>query len=221
MSNIPTYLVIHHTASSRISNPNQFNATNNYHKERGFTQSRLGFYVGYHWEINAKGEAVRAREDDEVGCHCKEQSMNYKSIGIALDGNFDIEDPTNEQKAMLLQLIRSYQVKFNIPNDHVVPHRYFATAEEKNDTQWKTFTGKKPYKSCWGSRLPDDIIKYLNPPKPMNELTPSDWAKDQWQWLLDNGIVSATTNPRDINPMTPERIGVFLKNYHDKFNNSK
>lgn len=161
-TNKPQWLIIHHSAVSFLKNPNQWPATNTNHKQRFNFKARNGEYGGYHWEISAKGELHKFRDDDEIGAHCKEKEMNFKSIGICLDVNGDIEEPTKEQKQALLTFISEKQGKYQIPDKNVVPHRFFATGILPLTTpNWKTFTGKEPYKSCWGKLLPDDIISYL------------------------------------------------------------
>lgn len=170
--NTPQWVIVHHSAISYTKNSDQWKATNQNHKERFNFPARNGEYGGYHLELNAKGEVHRFRQDDEVGAHCKEQRMNFKSIGICLDMNGDVEEPTMEQKKALLHLITEYQEKYHIPDDHVVPHRYFAGPGTLKGN-YKTFTGKPPYKSCWGSKLPDDIINYLKPFASMPSETPA------------------------------------------------
>lgn len=150
-NNEKTTIIVHHTASPYAGNPDQFNATNRYHRERfADVASKLGYFVGYTYEIAKDGTVHQARNEDEQTVAVKEQSMNFKGISICLDGEFDkLELPTDEQCKALLKLIREVQGRWNIPDSRVFPHRHFAV------------TKGKPYKMCWGARLPDDIIGYL------------------------------------------------------------
>jgi len=127
--NKPKAVIVHHSAISRFKNPDQFTAINNYHKRLwgNAVRSVLGFYGGYHYQISSNGIVRKYREEYEVGAHTKEKGMNYKSIGICLDGNFDIEEPSKEQKKALLDLIGTLQVRHNIPDSNVEPHRNYAT----------------------------------------------------------------------------------------------
>ncbi len=163
--NQKTTIIIHHTASPYSSNPDQFNATNNYHKERfQDIPSRLGYYVGYTYEISKNGTIHQARNEDEQTVAVKEQSMNFKGISICLDGEFDkLELPTDEQCKSLLQLIREVQARWNIPDSQVFPHRHFAIGPNG-----------KPYKMCFGARLPDNIISYLE----SRTAPPTVWDKE-------------------------------------------
>lgn len=207
------WLVIHHTAVSRAKNPDQWKATNAEHFKRFNFPARNGDYGGYHIEIAANGNMHRFRDDDEVGAHCKEKQMNYKSIGICLDGNFDMEEPTIEQQRALLTLISEYQEKYHIPDENVVPHRYFATGIANNDTAWKTATGKKPYKTCWGSKLPDDIIGYLK--QSTNELPPitGHWSDPFLAFMTEKGYIKDRKNP-DL-PVSWGELGVVIKRFYD------
>ena len=47
-----------------------------WHKERGFDK------IGYHFVVLLDGSYQRGRADDEVGAHCTQQKMNFRSIGI-------------------------------------------------------------------------------------------------------------------------------------------
>ncbi len=150
-NNQKTHIIVHHTAVSYDKNPDQFKATNSYHKTTfKDIPSALGYYAGYTYEIAKNGTVYKARYEDEQTVAVKEQLMNFKGISICLDGEFDTKElPTDEQCKALLNLIRSVQERWNIPDSRVLPHRYFAV------------TNGKPYKQCWGKRLPDDIISYL------------------------------------------------------------
>lgn len=136
--NKPKYIIIHHTAVSYDKNPDQFEATDRYHKSKGWGM------IGYHYEIAKDGTLHKGRDEEAVGAHAKEQMMNYKSIGICLDGNFDIEMPTDKQINTLTALIIQLMEKYDISENNIYPHRHFAT-----------------YKSCYGSLLPDNWARLL------------------------------------------------------------
>ncbi len=148
-NNIPLWIILHHTAVSYDKNPDQFNATNIYHKSIGFPISSLGFFTGYQYEINKDGKVYQARIDTETGAHTK--GMNNSSIGICADGNFDIEMPTPAQVASLRILISRLSSEFRIPPENIVPHRKFAN------------------KTCYGSRLSDDWARSLASPDLLQE----------------------------------------------------
>jgi len=179
--NNPTNIIVHHTAVSRTKNDAQINATNNYHKSQDFPLSSLGFYVGYHALIEPNGMVYVTRKDTESGAHTSQNSMNFNSIGVCLTGDFDVEEPTIEQCKALLQYIKAKQAGYRIPNTKVVPHRTYAP------------------KTCWGKKLPDDIVGYLE--KRVAEVTKpvipevSPEAKEAWEKAKKKGMISDTTNP--------------------------
>ena len=159
MVNLPRNIVIHHSAVSREDNPEQFDAIDEYHKSKGWG----GF--GYHYLIEADGTLKHGRSESTAGAHTKESFMNYFSLGICLTGNFDVEEPTEEQKLALFNLIKSSQKKYDIPDKRIKPHRHYAK------------------KSCWGSLLPDDIMNYLNP-----AYNAPEWARAAVEWAIANKI---------------------------------
>lgn len=170
--NVPQFIVVHHTAVSYNQNPAQFVATNNYHKSQGFPISSLGYYIGYHYLIEKNGDIYKPREDTDIGAHTSQDSMNYKSIAVCFTGNFDIEEPTLEQIQSALAVIESVQKKYNIPDSKVKPHRFWAP------------------KSCWGSKMSDDIMDDLR------RRLMSPWAVPAFRAAARYGFSSQ--NPREI-----------------------
>lgn len=130
----PTQIIVHHDSVSRAGP--SFSIVNDFHKTRGFPESSLGFFVGYHFWIERDGLVKQARAETEVGAHCKEQ--NYTAFGIGLAGNFDVEDPTELQVAALGELLSHLCLKYHISAQRIFPHRRYAQ------------------KTCYGSRLKDN-----------------------------------------------------------------
>jgi len=188
---VPKYIIVHHSAVSYDKNPDQFNATNNYHQSKGFPRSTLGYYVGYQYEIAKDGTTRQARKDTEPGAHTSQQEMNYNSIGICLDGDFDNEEPTIAQIKSLDALLQSKMMEFGIPKEKVVPHRKYAP------------------KTCWGSKLPDDILKYVKS-KLSDTPTVSPWAHESIEKAKKKGIMTNWSAPQE--SVTDETYQwVFLK----------
>lgn len=185
MANYPRNIIIHHSKVSYEKNPDQHEAIDKYHKGKGWGM------IGYHYTLSKDGKVKQGREENQTGAHCSQKLMNFRSIGICLSGDFDIEEPTQEQKLNLLNLIKKLQDKYRISDANVYPHRHFAT-----------------YKSCWGSKLPDDILGYLENP---NDETP-DWAKDSMEWAEERGIM-ANKNPN--NPVTRAELSLVIKRLND------
>lgn len=101
----------------------------------------MGYYGGYTILIEPDGREYRYREDLEEGCHTK--GKNVDSLGVALSGNFDIENPTDKQIVTLKKRLRKWTGKYNIAYELIDPHRAVAA------------------KTCYGSMLPDEWAKNL------------------------------------------------------------
>lgn len=129
------YIVIHHTAVSHKVNPDQFINTNDYHKQLFNMKSSLGFWVGYNYTISASGNVRQTRVDGEETA--AQIGHNFDSISICLDGNFDIEFPTDAQVNALTELIKEKARIYGVRSENIVPHRRFAN------------------KSCYGKNLSD------------------------------------------------------------------
>jgi len=180
---IPSNIIVHHslTPSSIPANQSEksFNQT---HKANGYPKSSLGWYIGYQYVIYGSGEKRQYRREDEAGAHTSQQSMNYKSVGICLAGNFDTELPTQAQVATLTALIKELSAKYKIKPENTYPHRKFAT-----------------YKSCYGSRLADDWARSL-------------LKAESMQLVKDKGTIYLVTGIRDkrkIGIADLESLGLF------------
>ena len=143
-NNFPEWLIIHHSGGGE-NNPflktshHTANSVENYHLSRGWDG------IGYHYFIELNGDVWKGRPEHRNGAHCKEQSMNNKSLGICIAGNFDVETPSQAQMDSLKGLVKGLVQKHNIKKDRIVGHRKFAT-----------------YKSCPGNKFSDSLIASLS-----------------------------------------------------------
>lgn len=146
----PRFIVLHHTAGHDVSAL----TINRYHAQKGFgvrvtspktlvtdyiSKGFPGFSdgviisIGYHYLIRADGSVEKGRPDFIRGAHCKAQNMNFRSLGIALTGNFDSKDnpqgkkghqePTIEQVRSLNRLLMSLMKVYQIPKENILRHR--------------------------------------------------------------------------------------------------
>lgn len=142
-NNFPKWLIVHHTGGGD-NNPfmttshHTAKSVENYHLAKGWDG------IGYHYFIELDGTTYKGRPEHVNGAHCKEEKMNFNSLGICLAGNFDVEDPSGAQVNSLKELLKELSAKYNISKDKIVPHRYYAT-----------------YKSCYGNRLSDKWAQNL------------------------------------------------------------
>ncbi len=145
---IPKYIFIHHTGISYLTNPDQWKATERVHKSKGWGTG------GYNYEINADGDKHQFRGDGTYTAAQWQKRMNDgRAISIALDGNFNIEAPTDEQMATLRRLIVEKMGQYGILAKNIKGHRKIAS----------TF--------CPGTNIPKKIEKWLFPePKGINQV---------------------------------------------------
>jgi hypothetical protein len=135
----PEFIMIHHTAISTHKNPDQFKATNNYHRLKWNIKSSLGYYVGYHYEISAGGEVRQSRRDGEPSVACWQKNMNDgRCVHICLDGNFDTDQLPPVQVYALRDVLNNLVDKYKINKNHIFFHNDFAK---------KTCPGKNIQKS--------------------------------------------------------------------------
>lgn len=85
-------IVLHHSAGS-----GSVEAVHEMHKDNGYVG------IGYHFYIDKAGDIYKGRAIGKIGAHAKGQ--NEDSIGICLEGNFEIEEPSVMQMEALLWLI--------------------------------------------------------------------------------------------------------------------
>lgn len=125
MENKPTKIIWHHSAVN--SKLDQFVGIDNYHRQKGFPESSLGFCVGYHYIIEYSGEVIKCREENEIGAHARGQ--NASSIGICLCGNFSLFMPSAEQEIAAKELINGIiERRKNLVNK-IIPHRQCGATE--------------------------------------------------------------------------------------------
>ena len=152
------WIFVHHTAVSYDKNPDQFAATNEYHRKKWGRKSKLGYYGGYTYEIAKDGTTRQFRQIGEQTIAV--YGHNHNSVSIALDGDFDGELPTEAQHDALRSLLARLVAEYDVDLTKIVPHRAKAT------------------KTCYGRRLPDDWARNLLTPNPMRYVI--DENRDQW-----------------------------------------
>lgn len=152
----PTHICIHHTAVSLKANPDQWKATNEYHRKQWNFKSSLGFFGGYNYEVAANGSIKQFRADGErtAAQYQPYDGITYTNDGrvlsICLDGNFDIENPTDDQKRSVKLLLEQKMRAYGIPRSNIIKHRDVALNAQG-----------KPLKSCPGNNLPDDVATFF------------------------------------------------------------
>lgn len=141
----PERIIWHHSADE--SKLPQFEKIDAYHKTKNFPHSTLGFFVGYHYVIESDGTLKKARREDEIGAHDKDE--NYNSIGICLAGNFNIGLPSEAQTKTFTKLLGEIMGRWSIPITKIETHH------------WDDLT------DCPGKNLPENwaLLEYLKSQK--------------------------------------------------------
>lgn len=121
----PTRIIWHHSAINDTMR--QSARIDDYHKSRGFPLSSRGYYIGYHYLIEADGSVLQARETNEIGAH--DAGENVDSIGVCLAGDFSQSMPTAAQCFAFGKLLRELTYKLQISWAAIEPHRRDDTTE--------------------------------------------------------------------------------------------
>ena len=129
------FLIIHHEAGNQ-----GLYGVNEFHKQKFNFISKLDWFVGYHYYCDKLGKITQTRTDDEIGAH----TLGYnENLGICLQGDFNNEQPTTNQRHALRLWIKQKMKQYNISANNVKGHRNF------RDT------------SCCGKNLPDNELKEM------------------------------------------------------------
>lgn len=119
------YIVIHHTGSAQGSP----RAIESYHRRRGMENG-----LAYHFLI---GNGIGMRDGEIYVCprwrgqlnggHLASESLNAKSIGICLVGNFEVSRPTPRQLQSLYAVIAHLRAQCRLSTSAVKLHRQINT----------------------------------------------------------------------------------------------
>ncbi len=137
------YIIVHHSATDS-GNATAFNAA---HLRRGWQG------VGYHFVID-NGTAGKDNGQIETsprwikqsnGAHCKANSMNNRSIGICLVGNFSKDHVSSAQMNSLVFLVNKLRKYYKIPKRNILGHGQVPGARTEcpgTNFPWQTFRKK-------------------------------------------------------------------------------
>ena len=215
-----TKIVIHHTAwGEDIKTPDDAKAyIRNIYKFHALTRKRGD--IGYNFIIDPWGNIYEGRSWGEgvVGMHTKYN--NTASVGIALIGNFDQQQPTKEQLIALIKLIVALSKKYKIDpldGDAVSWHKKINSAPYIQDIQDYPIVGHQDagYTSCPWKNL-DKILPKIreiasNILKKSVKLSAStsSWNQQQDEVVKQTGVVKPTRYKRFSQSIAFDKIFVF------------
>ncbi len=117
--NAPEYIIVHHSATARDAT--HFQTIKNNHIGIGWGD------IGYHhWiagALDGDGLHIPGRPENKIGTHDNSDKMNYRSIGICVCGNFEIETPSAVQLTTLQDLLDDIRTRKGIPKEKVIGHK--------------------------------------------------------------------------------------------------
>lgn len=140
------YIIVHHAAASTCS----VDDIHRWHQEKGWNG------IGYHLFIRKDGTVYRGRPIDTIGAQC--QGYNHNSVGVCLEGNYDVEQIPTTQADVLVEVL-CYLHKMH-PAAKVIKHR----------DVYQT--------SCPGANFREELLKMEQP----------HWAEEYFKYLNDNGV---------------------------------
>ncbi len=146
------FIIVHHAEASRCS-------VEDIHRWHQNDNGWAG--IGYNFFIRKDGTVYQGRPTDTVGAHA--QGYNQNSVGICLEGNYEIEQIPTIQGDVLVELLIYLQRQF--PGARVLRHR------DVNQTK------------CPGENFPNQLLLDALKPQPTEH-----WAEEYFKYLNDNGI---------------------------------
>lgn len=121
-ANYPEFIIVHHSATARDTT--LFITIKNAHI--GYGWEDIGYHKWVSGALDGDGILIQGRPDNKVGAHTDVNKQNYRSIGIAVCGDFHStglnETPTAAQLATLQQLLDDLRKQRHIPKEHVFGH---------------------------------------------------------------------------------------------------
>jgi len=130
---IPKYIILHCSATAD-SETLSWDDIKRYHiDDNGWSD------IGYHYGIERHaGDLIvlQGRKPHVTGAHCKDESMNYKSLGVCVVGEFDSSPPSDDLYRETIKLLAWLCFTFQIPSFHVKGHREYTNMKTCPGMMW-------------------------------------------------------------------------------------
>lgn len=160
--------------------------------------------VGYNFLVRKNGTIELGRPIGMITAHCKEERMNYKSIGVCFEGNFDdynvqpIDYKMNDKQYEAgVKLLKALTKELDIKTNNIRPHNYYAK-----------------YKKCTGKYFP--LTEMLGD---VMRVSYEHWALTDWKYLNSEGVVIHDKRFEDV--MKRGEVIALVRRMYDKLREGK
>ena len=122
-------------------------------------------YIGYNFGIEEVEGEIKLMTGHAIGFqgyHCKNANMNFRSIGICVVGNYDVEILSLRKLYFLRDLCYALMVNYEIKSVNIIGHR---DAGLMDGFDWE----KDQFKTCPGKLFPLIALKDMLNGKVFNE----------------------------------------------------
>lgn len=116
-------ITVHHTAT-RLAGSSSRVAADAIKKFQRQHQDEKGWAdIGYHYVIDPSGRIWEGRPLTWQGAHAGTPELNVGNIGVALIGDFTLQQPTASQKKSMADLLDSLCSRYHVDRSHVFTHK--------------------------------------------------------------------------------------------------
>lgn len=124
----PTHIIIHNSATpdgktASWDDIRRYHMTDPHHM-----WADIGYHAGVEL-IDNEYIVLAGRPLNRIGAHCKAGGMNSVSLGFCFVGNYDLTEPPSDMLVKGATYLKGWMDVFNIPIDHVQPHRKYESAK--------------------------------------------------------------------------------------------
>ena len=109
------FLIVHHTGGNAGEDLSAAQIHELHRQANGWAG------IGYHYVIRKDGRVERGRPQGYRGAHCPD--YNWRSLGIHVCGNFELEEPTLVQLESLALLLADLCEEYELEPAAIVGHR--------------------------------------------------------------------------------------------------
>jgi tetratricopeptide (TPR) repeat protein len=116
-------ITVHHTATTLPSNSSRVaaDAIRTFQKQH---QDDKGWAdIGYHYVVDPSGRIWEGRPIQWQGAHAGNPELNVGNVGVALIGDFTVQQPSAAQKKALCDLLDSLCARYHVERGHVYTHK--------------------------------------------------------------------------------------------------